>query len=463
MNEREPRPDLRRELPSVDQLLRRDEAAAGAEKWGRETLTAALRETLAEARDRLASGSLAPDPGQLLASALHKLSADRPSLRLVLNATGVILHTNLGRAPLAPGAARAAAEIASGYSSLEYDLDSGKRGDRYTHCTDFVSRLTGSESSLIVNNNAAAVSLAINTMALGREVIVSRGELVEIGGGFRIPEVIERSGAFLRAVGTTNRVRVDDYRRAITPSTGLLLKVHPSNYRVEGFVEEATLESLVALGRAAGLPVMHDLGSGLLAAETLPALGEPSVRDSVAAGADMVTWSGDKLLGGPQAGIIDGREATIDRLRSNPLLRAFRVDKMTLAALEATLRSYLAERALLEIPVLRMLREPAGEVEGRARDTLKLLGAGAARRISVAPMRSVLGGGSAPGFEIPSAGWVVAGPAMVLESQLRQEDPPVVGRIAEGELHLDFRTILEEQQGLMAAAVDRVLANGSKE
>ncbi|MBT8478264.1 MAG: L-seryl-tRNA(Sec) selenium transferase [Gemmatimonadetes bacterium] len=285
-----------------------------------------------------------------------------------------------------------------------------------------------------------------------------------MGGGFRIPDVIERSGAFLRAVGSTNRVRVDDYQRAITPSTGLLLKVHPSNFRVEGFAEEATLESLVALGRASDVPVMHDLGSGLLAEETLPMLQEPSVRSSVAAGAELVTWSGDKLLGGPQAGIIDGRATTMERLRSNPLLRAFRVDKMTLAALEKTLRSYLApERALVEIPVLRMLGEPAEEVERRARDTMELLSAGAARHISVAPMRSVLGGGSAPGFEIASAGWVVSGPAMVLESKLRQGDPPVVGRIAEGELHLDFRTIVEEQQRLLAAAVDRLFAKEDAE
>jgi L-seryl-tRNA(Ser) seleniumtransferase len=395
----------------------------------------------------------------LLGEALRILSSDRPSLRPVINGTGVILHTNLGRAPLARAATTAAAEVAGGYSSLEYDLEAGERGDRYTHCTDLASELTGAEASLVVNNNAAAVSLAINTLASGRDVIVSRGELVEIGGGFRIPEVIERSGAFLCAVGTTNRTRVEDYRRAISPSTGLLLKIHPSNYRVEGFVEETPLEDLVDLGRSAGLPVMHDLGSGLMFEEGLSGLREPSVKASVRSGADIVAWSGDKLLGGPQAGILQGRASTLARLGANPLLRAFRVDKMTLAALEATFRLYRSpERARRDIPVLRMLTEAPDKVEARARAAHGELSPAASELVSVVSMMSVLGGGTAPGFEIASAGWRLSGRAVAMESGLRGQDPPVIGRIEAGSCLLDFRTVLEGEQELLTRAVEGVLA-----
>lgn len=459
MSTGEPGDDARRSLPSVDELLRHDQASAWVDRWGREPVTRALRETIAEVRSALQGGDSAALSADLLEKAFRRLSTDRPSLRPVVNGTGVILHTNFGRAPLATVAARVAAEIAGGYSSLEYDLQVGERGDRYLHCADLLSRLTGAESSLVVNNNAAAVSLAINTLARGRDVIVSRGELVEIGGGFRIPEVIERSGAFLSAIGTTNRTRVEDYRRAITPSTGLLLKIHPSNYTVEGFVEETPLEHLVDLGHSADLPVMHDLGSGLLLEGSIPGMPEPSVRASVSSGADVVTWSGDKLLGGPQAGIIQGRVATVDRLRSNPLLRAFRVDKMTLAALEATLRLYLSpERARRDIPVLRMLTESADDVETRARAALGELSPAAAGRVSIARMRSVLGGGSAPGFEVASAGWVVSGRTADVESMLRRQDPPVIGRIEGGAFFLDFRTVIEGQEGLLAAALERLVS-----
>lgn len=451
--------DLRRELPSVDALLRRGEAGEWVGQWGREPVTMALRRVLAENRHTLEGGGTVPDDESLLAAALRVLKADRPSLRPVINATGVILHTNLGRAPLSEVAIAAAAEVARGYSSLEYDLDKGKRGDRYGHCAGLVCLLSGSESAFVVNNNAAAVSLAINSLARGRDVLVSRGELVEIGGGFRIPEVIEQSGAFLHAVGTTNRTRIDDYRRAITPSTGLLLKVHPSNYRVEGFVEETQLSELVALGRSAKLPVMHDLGAGLLLPDDLPVtLPEPRVRDSVASGADLVTWSGDKLLGGPQAGIIHGRAAVVDRLRDNPLARAFRVDKMTLAALEATLRQYLSpELATSRIPVLRMLLTPAERVKERATAALSDLTAVAAERVAVVPMRSVLGGGTAPGFEVPSCGWIVSGSAEAHDSSLRMFDPPVVGRIEDRNLQLDFRTVLAGQEAIVSAAVNRLI------
>jgi L-seryl-tRNA(Ser) seleniumtransferase len=455
-----PGADARRNLPSVDELLRHERVAAWVERWGREPVTRAVREALAAVRADPHGADAASLSEDLLAETRQILSGDRPSLRRVVNGTGVILHTNLGRAPLARAAARAAAEIAEGYSSLEYDLEVGERGDRYTHCTDLASQLTGAEASLVVNNNAAAVSLAINTLARGRDVIVSRGELVEIGGGFRIPEVIERSGAFLCGVGTTNRTRVEDYSRAITPSTGLLLKIHPSNYRVEGFVEEVPLEDLVALGRSAGVPVMHDLGSGLLLEDDLPGLGETSAKASVASGADIVAWSGDKLLGGPQAGVIQGQASTVEKLRSNPLLRAFRVDKMTLAALEATLRLYRSpERARRDIPVLRMLTETAEEVEARARAAQGELSPAAAKLVSIAPMRSVLGGGAAPGFEIASAGWRLSGHAEDTESRLRGQDLPVIGRIEGGAFLLDFRTVLEGQQGLLVSAVERLLVS----
>ncbi|MCL7960756.1 MAG: L-seryl-tRNA(Sec) selenium transferase [marine benthic group bacterium] len=450
--------DARRNLPSVDELLRQEGVEAWVVRWGRGPVAGALREAIASVRAHPHGVDVAALSEHLLGETLRILSSDRPSLRTVVNATGVILHTNLGRAPLARAASTAAAEVAGGYSSLEYDLEGGARGDRYTHCTDLASQLTGAEASLVVNNNAAAVSLAISTLANGRDVIVSRGELVEIWGGFRLPEVIERSGAFLCAVGTTNRTRVEDYRRAITPSTGLLLKIHPSNYRVEGFVEETSLKDLVDLGRSAGVPVMHDLGSGLMFEDDLPGLEEPSVKASVGSGADIVAWSGDKLLGGPQAGILQGRESTLARLRANPLLRAFRVDKMTLAALEATLRLYRSpERARRHIPVLRMLTETAEVVETRARAAHGELSPAAARLVSVVPMRSVLGGGTAPGFEIASAGWRLSGHAGVMESGLRGHDPPVISRIEEGSCLLDFRTVLEGQQGLLTTAVERVV------
>jgi L-seryl-tRNA(Ser) seleniumtransferase len=447
-------PDPRRDLPSVDELLRRTEVASWSEKWGREPVRARIREVLSRAREDLQSGAPAPTTERVLAEILRNLEHDRPSLQTVINGTGVVLHTNLGRAPLARGAARAAASVASSYSSLEYDLEAGTRGDRYSHCAGLIAELTGSEAALVVNNNAAAVSLTINTLARGRDVIVSRGELVEIGGGFRVPEVIERSGAYLKAVGTTNRTRIEDYRRAITPSTGLLLKVHPSNYQVSGFTEETELAELVQLGRSAGLPVMHDQGSGLLLPDLLPDTADPPVGTSVAAEADVITWSGDKLFGGPQAGLIHGRAAIVGELRANPMARAFRVDKMTLAALEWTLRAYRSpELAARSLPALRMIRESADSVRRRAEVALSALSAGAARAVEIVTLRSVLGGGSTPGFDIESAGWRMVEGADAAESFLRDFDPPVIGRVESGAFLLDFRTIGEDEQDEVARAV----------
>lgn len=451
--------DPRRRLPGVDRLLRAPTVAGWMERHGREEVVRALRVALERVREELASpgaeergeegGGRATD--RILEIAGERLVLrDRPSLDRVLNGTGVVLHTNLGRAPLPAEALRAIERVGRGYSNLEFDLDSGRRGSRYDHCTALLRELTGAEAALVANNNAAAVALSVNEMAAGADVVVSRGELVEIGGSFRVPDIVTRAGARLREVGTTNRTRVSDYREAIGPETGLLLKVHPSNYRLEGFVESVDLAELVALGREAGVPVLHDLGSGLLRPELLAGFpAEPSPADSVEVGADLVTWSGDKLLGGPQAGVVLGRRDAVGRLRSNPLLRAFRVDKGTLAALEATLRLYRDPvRARREIPTLRMLSEEADSVRERARRALEDLDPPDSVRVTVSDMSAVAGGGSFPGHEIPSAGWAVGSvPADAVEAACRASDPPLIGRVQEGLFLIDFRTILPGEEG----------------
>jgi L-seryl-tRNA(Ser) seleniumtransferase len=348
---------------------------------------------------------------------------------------------------------------------VEYSLETGERGSRYDHCGALLCELTGAEAAIVTNNNAAAVSLCVNEFALGRETIVSRGELVEIGGSFRIPDVVSRSGAVLREVGTTNRTRVEDYASAVTDRTGLLLRVHPSNYRVEGFAARPHLAALVALARKTGLPLVHDVGSGLLSPDLLPGFPEePSVAESIAAGADVVTLSGDKILGGPQAGLIVGKGELIARLRRNPLLRAFRVDKTTLAALEATLMLYRDhDLAATTIPTLRMLREPAESVESRARQALALAETGPGD-VSTGRTRAVVGGGAYPGFDLESAGWIVDCArvdvdADVLAAACRRGDPPLVGRVHEGKYLVDVRTILPGEEaealGLLLRAITR--------
>lgn len=454
--------DPRRRLPAVDRLLGRDRTTAWQERYGREPVKRALREVLEEARRGLADGGIEAPPGtaELLDRAGVRLERSaRPALRPVLNATGVVLHTNLGRAPLPAAALEAAAEVGGGYSNLEFDLRTGRRGSRHDHCVELLTELTGAESALVVNNNAAAVALVVNELARGREVVVARGEMVEIGGSFRIPDVVTRSGGVLRGVGTTNRTRIDDYREAASDETALFLKVHPSNYEVEGFTSTVDLEELVALGRELGVPVAHDLGSGLLRPELMRGFPEePSPGDSVAAGADVVTWSGDKLLGGPQAGVLVGREEVVGRLRSNPLLRAFRVDKMILGALEATLRLYRdPELAARSVPALRLLLASAEAVEERARRTLDdAREAGlipAAATVEVGRMDAVVGGGSYPRHRVESAGWTVRGVSPErLDAACRAGRPPLVGRIREGAYRLDFRTLLPGQ-GEAAARV----------
>jgi len=424
-----------RDLPSVDELVRDDRLAGEPPALAVE----AARAALARAREEIRAGH---DPGDLGERALRELSSARaPSLRRALNATGVIVHTNLGRAPLPEAALERALEIGRGYSNLEYDLSAGVRGSRQDHVAGILRRLTGAQGALVVNNNAAAVMLALAALAEGREVLVSRGELIEIGDGFRIPDVLARSGARLREVGTTNRTRAADYERAIGPETAVLLRVHQSNFRVVGFTEHPTVADVAAVARRHDLPLVDDLGSGVL----LHLEDEPSARESLAAGADLVCFSGDKLLGGPQAGIVVGRADLVEKLRRHPLQRALRADKLTLAALEGTLGLYLdPERAAREVPVLRMLHEPAETVRARAE---KLAGAvGGEVEETVARV----GGGALPLTELASFACAVEEELAV---PLRAADPAVVGVIRDGRLLLDCRTLTDEEAEEAAARV----------
>jgi L-seryl-tRNA(Ser) seleniumtransferase len=424
-----------RDLPSVDRLLA-DEALAAAP---RSVALEAARTALELARDQIAAGA---DPGDVTAMARRELERlQTASLRRVLNATGVIVHTNLGRAPLAPSAVRRLAELGGSYANLELDLESGARGSRQDHVADLLRRLTGAEAALVVNNNAAAVLLSLAALAEGREVVVSRGELVEIGDGFRIPDVLARSGARMVEVGTTNRTRAADYERAIGPETALLLRVHPSNYRVVGFTQSVETRELAQIARRAALPLVDDLGSGSL----IDVGDEPTAAASVAAGADVVCFSGDKLLGGPQAGIVVGRAGLVERLRRHPLQRALRADKLTLVALEETLALYAdPERARAEIPVLRMLEEPVGAVRERAERLAILVGG------EVEETVARVGGGALPLAELPSAACAIE---EGLAAALRLGSPPVVGIVRDGRLLLDARTLSADEVDEVARAV----------
>ena len=417
-----------RDLPSVDELARGIDDPLVVD---------AARDVLERAREEIRAGA---DPGDLRARLGDALAnARRPSLRRVLNATGVIVHTNLGRAPLADAALEHVRETARGYSNLEYDLSSGSRGSRQDHVASILRRLTGAEAALVVNNNAAAVLLALAALAEGREVVVSRGELIEIGDGFRIPDVLARSGARLVEVGTTNRTRAADYERAIGPETAVLLRVHQSNFRVVGFTEQPRVEELAAVARRHELPLVDDLGSGVLTDLT----DEPSARNALASGADLVCFSGDKLLGGPQAGVVVGRADLVERLRRHPLQRALRADKLTLAALEGTLLAYLDEPT--RIPVLRMLGDPAESVRARAERLAELVGG------SVEETVARVGGGALPLAELPSFACAVD---ESLAAPLRLGDPPVVGILRDGKLLLDCRTLRDDELADVAAAVD---------
>jgi L-seryl-tRNA(Ser) seleniumtransferase len=416
-----------RDLPSVDELVRGLDDPLAVD---------VARAVLDRAREEIRAGADPGDLGERLAAEL--LAARAPSLRRVLNATGVIVHTNLGRAPLAEEAIAQIVETARGYSNLELDLREGKRGSRQDHVAVLLRRLTDAEAALVVNNNAAAVLLALAALGEGREVIVSRGELIEIGDGFRIPDVLMRSGATLVEVGTTNRTRAKDYDKAIRPETALLLRVHQSNFRVVGFTEQPKLAELAAVARRHGLTLIDDQGSGALS--ELP--GEPTAKESLAAGADLVCFSGDKLLGGPQAGIVVGRGDLVEKLRRHPLQRAMRADKLTLAALEGTLRLYLD--APERIPVLRMLRQNADTVRARAQRLASLVGG------TVEETIGRVGGGALPLAELPSFACAVEEP---LAAPLRHGEPPVVGVVRDGKLLLDCLTLDDTEVEEVAAAV----------
>jgi L-seryl-tRNA(Ser) seleniumtransferase len=447
-------------LPSVDRLVRHLESRDEMHGLSRARLTMAARDALAHERRRVqADGGPPADLPTLVERVCAAGRGGAFSLRPVINATGVVLHTNLGRALLSESALARISAVATAYSNLELDLATKERGSRYAHVDAVLRRLTGAEAALVVNNNAAAVLLALESLARGREVIVSRGELIEIGGEFRIPDIMQKSGARLREVGTTNRTHLSDYLQAIGPDTALLLKVHTSNYRVVGFTAGVSSRELTELAHERGLVVMEDLGSGSLLDLARHGLGdEPTVPDVVAAGVDLVCFSGDKLLGGPQAGIVVGRRELLTRLQKNPLNRALRVDKLTLAALEATLGAYETGDALGAIPTLRMLTEPIRTIRARARRLLAALGPDLRRRLAASPLESTsrVGGGALPTVELPTLAVAVGADAAhtrALDEALRRGMPPVIGRVADDRLLLDCRTVLPGQVRGLAAAL----------
>jgi L-seryl-tRNA(Ser) seleniumtransferase len=452
-----------RNLPSVNEVLDLPGVRALADRHSHEAIVEAVRQELTELRTLVKQGAGLDGRAAPAAVAEHialRLGRDlRPKLRGVINATGIVLHTNLGRAPVAEEAARAAYEAARGYLNLELDLDSGKRSSRQTAIREWVCRLTGAESATAVNNNAAATVLVLRALCQGKEVIVSRGQLIEIGGSFRIPDIMAVSGATLREVGTTNITRLSDYERAIGPNTGALMQIHTSNYRVSGFTKQVALADLAALSKKRGLPVFDDVGSGaLIDFARFGFHDEPLARRSLADGADLVLFSGDKLLGGPQAGIIAGKKEHVQKIEKDPLMRAFRLDKMTLAALETTLRLYLhEERALREVPALRMLGTPVEELHRRAEALAERLRAVPGLAVvRVAEDTAFVGGGSLPDQAMPARVVEVQADGVSdaeLARRLRTGTPAVMGRLRDGRLILDVRTVLPGQEEALVEAV----------
>jgi L-seryl-tRNA(Ser) seleniumtransferase len=459
-----------RRLPGVDSLLEAARSEPALQSIPKTVLTRSIRETLESLRRRIleqaepiAEPSLAP--AALMATVTRRAAQLQAyNLQRTVNATGVVVHTNLGRSCLAQEAIDHVAAVASHYSNLEFNLAAGRRGSRYSAVEDLLCELSGAEAALAVNNNAGAVLLSLDTLARDKEVIISRGELVEIGGSFRIPDVMTRSGAVLKEVGTTNRTHLRDYQQAVTTDTGLLLKVHASNYSIVGFIAAVSLTDMVALGRQLNLPVMEDLGSGNFIDLTQYGLAaEPTVQASVAAGVDVVTFSGDKLLGGPQAGLIVGRRAILERIKANPLTRALRIDKLTLAALEATLRLYRDEaQAVTRIPTLRMLLAQRTEIEGRARrlaEGLRQLGDERLTAV-LCDLTSRAGGGALPLMDLPSCcvGIRLAGQsANRIEAALRKGRPPIIGRIENDLYIMDPRTIQDDEMEMIVAAFKGIL------
>ncbi len=451
-----------RNLPAVTIVLETPTASALEPAHGRDAVVAAIREELDALRERLKAG-VAPD-GEIAPEAVAARVAARveassaPMLRPVINATGIVLHTNLGRSPIAEAAAKAAYQAARGYLNLELDLGTGKRSSRQDPVRDAIAPLLGCESATAVNNCAAATVITLRALAAGKEVIVSRGQLVEIGGSFRIPEIMAVSGATLREVGTTNITRIGDYEKAITPNTGLLLRVHHSNYRVSGFTKSASLEELVTLGRKHNIPVVDDVGSGAMidfARFGLP--GDPVVGQSLATGADLVLFSGDKLLGGPQAGVIVGKKDLVQRIEKDPLMRAFRLDKMTLAALEATIRLYRhPDRALHEVPTLRLLGMSQAEIRRRAEALAVRLREVPGVVVEVRDDSAFVGGGSLPDLPLPTAVVAVTVDGLsdaVFAERLRAGRPAVMARVQDGRVLFDLRTVFEDQEAQLLAAI----------
>ncbi len=467
------RQQLLRKIPSVDEMLSKQEISELLKVHPRPIVVEAIRRGLGRLREEILTREDLSSIEEDLFSFEHLFSRVRkeillqvrPRLRRVINATGIVIHTNLGRAPLHPLALKQMVEVAKAYSNLEYDLNQGERGERYSHVENILCRLSGAESALVVNNNAGAVLLCLNTIAEGREVIISRGELVEIGGAFRIPDVMKRSGALLKEVGTTNRTHLHDYQRAMSPQTALLLKVHTSNFRVMGFTSEVSLEELVQLGKEHHLPVMEDLGSGCFVDLSRYGLEkEPTVQEAIQAGADLITISGDKLLGGPQAGIILGKKDLLDSIKTNPLTRVLRIDKLTLAALESTLLLYTDERrAMDEIPTLKMLGLNRDKLRNKGRRLLKRLQGKVEPILQVTLKEEVsqVGGGALPLQELPTI--VLSAKSLEcsvnrLEENLRRSDPPIVARIRKDELLFDMRTVFDEEIPLLAQGIEWALS-----
>jgi L-seryl-tRNA(Ser) seleniumtransferase len=466
------RQQVLRKIPRVDEMLSRPEIADLMKKHPRAVVVEAIRKGLKRLREQLLSQTDLTDFDDslfaferlypLFDAEIHRQV--QPHLCRVVNATGVVIHTNLGRSPLHPSALQHMIEVARTYSNLEYDLEQGERGSRYAHVETLLCRLSGAEAAMVVNNNAGAVLLVLNTIAEGKEVVVSRGELVEIGGAFRIPDVMTRSGALLREVGTTNRTHLDDYQEAISSQTALLLKVHTSNFRVLGFTSDVPLEDLVRFAQRYDLPVMSDLGSGCLVDLSHYGLNkEPIVQEVVQTGVNVVTFSGDKLLGGPQAGIILGKKGIMDQIKLNPLTRALRIDKLTLAALESTLLLFLDEnRAVQEIPTLHMLVLDKARLRRRGRRLLNRLAKGIGKEVELTlkEERSQVGGGALPLQDLPTIALVVKPLHLSvndLEETLRRGDPPIIARISKDELIFDMRTVFDEEIPLLAEGIQKAL------
>jgi L-seryl-tRNA(Ser) seleniumtransferase len=459
-----------RKIPAVDQMLLRPGAVRWVALTSRSFVVAEIQKLLQEAREALRSGDACADgftdPEELDRALENKLQARlRPALRAVINATGVMLHTNLGRAPLSAAAQKCLSAVSSRYTNLEFDLKSGERSYRDALLEPLLAELLGCESAVVVNNNAAAVFLILNTLAFGKEAIVSRGELIEIGGSFRIPDILLRSGATLREVGTTNKTRIRDYESAIGPDTALILRVHPSNYRIRGFTHKPKLSELAALARGRGLPLVEDIGSGCLV--DLSRFGvqeEPIAQESIWAGVDLVCFSGDKLLGGPQAGIIAGAGRHIEAIRKNPLMRVCRVEKLIYGALEATLLSYRSGRALEEIPVLNMISMPLEELRLRARRFASKLRPKLPEgvRVDLIDGESVVGGGSCPDCSLPAVliaiDSVRSGPNEI-EARLRAQDPPIIVRLEEDRTLIDLRTVFPQQETVLLEGVLAALSS----